>query len=997
MTVRPVFLCMAAVVLLVLPVLAYSQTSQSALAGVVRDSTGGVLPGVTVEAASPALIERVRAVTTDSSGVYRIVDLRPGVYTITFTLPGFNTVRVENFELRADFTATVNGEMTVGELAETISVTGEAPLVDVQSTTRSAVYDKEVLENLPNNRQIQSLAQTIPGVVGGQNIDGPASRSLSVHGSRISETNSAIDGMSDRRGSNGGQAVTFYMNEGSVQEVSVRTDGGDAEAQYSGVWMNAIPKEGGNTFNWNITALYANESLAGDNLSQDYINRGLSAVNGLRHTWDVNPNGGGPLMEDKLWFYVAYRNNEIQKYVADHYFNSDPLAWVYVPDKTRQGTDTQVHRNYAARVTWQATPRNKFNFSYEKDRRITPRRRAAANVSPEATTYTPFYPNAIWTAVWRVPVNNRLLLDTGFMSYEQDWDERRQIDPAVGFDVISVTEDSTGQIYRASTVYGHNFDNPITLRSSAAYVTGTHSYKAGFMMRVRGNGPTFNNTSVNGDMNYNFLNGVPRRVTLFATPIEQHNDIKADLGIFAQDSWAMSRMTINYGVRIDYLNAAVPEQHLAAGRFVPERNFAAVKNAPNWKDVNPRIGVSYDLFGNGRTAIKATVGRYISGGSLATNVNPVNTSVNSATRAWTDSNNNFYPDCDWNNPATNGECGPLSNLNFGKVNPNATRFDKEVLEGWGVRPYNWSVSAGVQHQIADGASIDVGYFRRWYGNFSVVDNQLVGPEDYDPFCITAPRNDSRLPNAGEQICGYYDLNPSKVGQSQNLVRLAKHYGEQTEIYNGVDASMTWRLSGLTLFAGLSTGRVTTSQCFVVDVPAVYLSVVSPATPTATSAQSPMSSCNVVPPFLTLYKGYGVYQLPWGMSVSGTYQAVPQPAGGGALTSITADYVATNAEIRPSLGRNLAAGANGTATLELLKPFSLHGGHTKQLDLRVGKSLPSSGRMRARLSLDVYNVLNSNDWQTITTRLSSNAAANRWQRPTLILQARYIQVGTQIDF
>jgi hypothetical protein len=988
---------MAAVVLLVLPVLAYSQTSQSALAGVVRDTTGGVLPGVTVEATSPALIERVRSVTTDSSGVYRIVDLRPGVYTITFTLPGFNTVRVENFELRADFTATVNGEMTVGELAETISVTGEAPLVDVQSTTRSAVYDKEVLENLPNNRQIQSLAQTIPGVVGGQNIDGPASRSLSVHGSRISETNSAIDGMSDRRGAAGGQAVTFYMNEGSVQEVSVRTDGGDAEAQYSGVWMNAIPKEGGNTFNWNITALYANESLANDNLSQDYINQGLTAVNGLRHTWDVNPNGGGPLMEDKLWFYVAYRNNEIQKYVADHYFNSDPLAWVYVPDKTRQGTDTQVHRNYAARVTWQATPRNKFNFSYEKDRRITPRRRAAANVSPEATTYTPFYPNAIWTAVWRVPVNNKLLLDTGFMSYEQDWDERRQIDPAVGFDVISVTEDSNGQVYRASTIYGHNFDNPITLRSSAAYVTGTHSYKAGFMMRVRGNGPTFNNTSVNADMNYNFLNGVPRRVTLFATPIEQRNDIKADLGIFAQDSWAMSRMTINYGVRIDYLNAAVPEQHLAAGKFVPERNFAAVKNAPNWKDVNPRIGVSYDLFGNGRTAIKATVGRYISGGSLATNVNPVNTSVNSATRAWTDSNNNFAPDCDWNNPATNGECGPLSNLNFGKVNPTATRFDKEVLEGWGVRPYNWSVSAGVQHQIADGASIDVGYFRRWYGNFNVVDNQLVGPEDYDPFCITAPRNDARLPNAGEQICGYYDLKPGKVGQSQNLVRLAKHYGEQTEIYNGVDASMTWRLSGLTLFAGISTGRVTTSQCFVVDAPVVYLGVVSPATPTATNPQSPMSSCNVVPPFLTQYKAYGVYQLPWGMSLSGTYQAVPQPASAGALTSITADYVAANAEIRPSLGRDLAAGANGTATLELLKPFALLGGHTKQLDLRIGKSLPSSGRMRTRLSLDIYNVLNSNDWQTITTRLSSNAAANRWQRPTLILQARYIQVGTQIDF
>jgi hypothetical protein len=1000
MNARRVFMCVATVASLVLPTFVYGQTSQSALAGVVKDTTGAVLPGVTVEATSPALIERVRSVSTDTSGLYRIVDLRPGTYSITFTLPGFNTVRIENIDLRADFIATVNAELKVGELAETISVTGEAPLVDVQSTTRSAVYNKEVIENLPNNRQIQSLAMTIPGVVGGQNIDGPASRSLSVHGSRIAETNSAIDGMSDRRGSAGGQAVTFYMNEGSVQEVSVRTDGGDAEAQYSGVWMNAIPKEGGNTFNWNITALWANKDLAGSNLTQNYINQGLTAVNGLKRTWDFNPNGGGPLIKDKLWFYVAYRNNEIDKFVADSYYNTNPLAWQFVPDKTRQAADTQIHRNYAGRLTWQASPRNKFNFSYEKDRRITPLRRIASNVSPEATTYTPFYPNAISTIVWRVPVNSKLLLDTGFMSYVQDWDERRQINPKVGFDVISVTEGSTGQIYRASTVYGHNYDNPITIRSSAAYVTGTHSYKTGFMMRVRGNGPTWNNIDVNGNMNYNFLNGQPRSINLFATPIAQQNDVKADLGIFAQDSWAMSHMTINYGLRYDYLHVAVPAQHLAAGQFVPERNFAPVENAPNWKDINPRLGVSYDLFGTGRTVAKFTIGRYISGGSLATNVNPVNASVNNATRTWTDSNSNYAPDCDFTNPATNGECGPLSNLNFGKANPNATQFDKEVLEGWGVRPYNWSLGAGVQRQIGTGTSVDVSYYRRWYGNFTVVDNQLVTPQDFDPFCITAPTNDPRLPVAGQQLCGFYDVKPAKNGLSQNLVRLAKHYGNQTEVYNGVDYSVNWRHKGLTLFAGATTGRTATSQCFIVDAPVLYLTptpLVSPASPTATNAQSPMSNCKVVPPFLTQYKGYGVYQLPYGFSVSGTYQAVPQPASGGALTAITADYVATNAEIRPSLGRDLAAGPNGTMTLELLKPTLLYGGHSKQLDMRVGKQLLSDGRRRVRVSLDIYNLFNSSDWQTITTRLSNVAAANRWQRPTLILQGRYFQIGTQIDF
>jgi hypothetical protein len=257
-----------------------------------------------------------------------------------------------------------------------------------------------------------------------------------------------------------------------------------------------------------------------------------------------------------------------------------------------------------------------------------------------------------------------------------------------------------------------------------------------------------------------------------------------------------------------------------------------------------------------------------------------------------------------------------------------------------------------------------------------------------------------LPVAGQQICGFYDIKPAKNGLSQNLVRLAKHYGDQSEVYNGVDYSVNWRHKGLTLFAGATTGRTATSQCFIVDAPVVYLTptpLVSPATPTATNAQSPISNCKVVPPFLTQYKGYGVYQLPYGFSVSGTYQAVPQPASGGALNAITADYVATNAEIRPTLGRDLAAGTNGTMTLELLKPTALNGGHSKQLDLRVGKLLASAGKTRVRVSLDVYNVFNSNDWQTIQTRFSSNAAANRWQRPSLILQARYFQIGTQIDF
>lgn len=991
------FVRVSVIGLALLALLPAAARAQSAIAGAVKDTSGGVMPGVTVEAASPALIEKVRTAVTDEQGLFRILELRPGTYTVTFTLTGFNTVRREGVELPADFTATVNAEMRVGALEETVTVTGEAPLVDVQSTTRAAVYANDIIENLPTNRQIQSLAMYVPGVIGGLNIDGPQSRSLTIHGSRVTETNSAIDGMSDRRGSNGGQAVTFYMNEGSVQEVSIRTDGGNAEAQYAGVWMNAIPKEGSNAFHGSIVALYADENVSGDNLTAALKARGLTAVNRLKRTWDFNPNAGGKLMQDKLWWYGAYRNNQIDNYVANSYYDVNPLDWVYTPDLSRQAANEQLHRNYALRLTWQATPKHKLSVSYEMDKRYTPHRRAATTQPPEATTYTPFHPNGLGTVTWKAPLSNRLLIDSGMMIYAQDWDERRQIEPAVGFDVISATEDSTNTIFRASNVYGHNLDHPITLRSSATYVTGSHSYKAGFMIRVRGNGPDYQTRSYNGDMTFNLLNGVPRRVTLYATPLtplELRHDLNADLGVFAQDSWTLRRLTLNYGVRFDYLNAGVPEQQVPAGQFVPARTFAAVENVPNWKDINSRLGASYDLFGTGRTAVKGTIGRYITGGTLASAANPVNTSVTSANRDWTDSNGNFWPDCDLKNHDANGECGNISDRNFGKANPRATRYDPDVLEGWGKRPYSWGASVGVQHQLLDSLSVDVGYYRRWYGNFTATDNLEVTPADYDPFCVTAPTHDARLPVAGQRMCGFYDIKPAKRGLVQNFITFASNFGDQTEIYNGVDGSATLRIRGGGTFSGgFSTGRIATDQCFVVDSP----QTLSDPLNASSTRSGPADSCKITQPFRTQYKFYGVYPLPWyGIQASATMQIVPGPSAVGVDGSITASYVATSAQIAPSLGRNLASGANGTATVELLKPYTLLGEYAKQLDVRFSKRFQVGGGRTFRATVDIFNILNTSNIQTLNTRLGS-PTNNQWQRPTQILRARYFQLGTQFDF
>ncbi|PYR26183.1 MAG: hypothetical protein DMF92_18995, partial [Acidobacteria bacterium] len=304
--------------------------AQSSIAGVVKDTTGAVMPGVTVEAASPALIEKVRNVVTDGQGLYRIVDLRPGTYSVTFSLTGFNTVKRDGLDLPSDYTATVNAELRVGTLAETITVS------DVQSTVKNRVFANEVVEDLPTNRVVQTLAQYIPGVIGGLNIDGPNSRALTIHGSRAGDTNSAIDGMSDRRSSTGGVAVTFYGNEGSIQEVSIVTDSGNAEQQFAGVWMNTIPKEGGNAFHYSIVGNYSNQNLSADNLTPELMNQGLIAVNGLKRRWDFIPSGGGRLVRDKFWFYGAYRNTEVDKFVANSYYEKYPLTWVVNPDLSRQ-------------------------------------------------------------------------------------------------------------------------------------------------------------------------------------------------------------------------------------------------------------------------------------------------------------------------------------------------------------------------------------------------------------------------------------------------------------------------------------------------------------------------------------------------------------------------------------------------------------------------------------------------------------------------------------
>ncbi len=962
--------------------------AQSSIAGVVTDTSGALLPGVTVEAASPALIEKVRTAVTDSQGVYRIVDLRPGVYAVTFTLPGFATFRRDGLELPAAFVATVNAELRVGAVEETVTVSGAAPVVDVQSTQQAQVLSNDVLDAVPtSNRMPQLYTLFVPGVVlgaGGQQGLGNSSNILSIHGSRAGETNVAVDGILNRDATGtGGQSFYYYVNQGTVQEVAVITGSGGAETQMGGIVTNVIPKEGGNQLSGQFYVHYTNEDLLGNNLTDELRALGVTATTSTTEQWDVNPSVGGPIMRDKLWFFGSYRTWGAAQAVGIPY-NLTPTAWTYTPDPARpRGENRVTDRSYYARLTWQASQRNKIGFLFDWQPHYIFNRDIIGTVSPEATTYSPITENYNTHLTWKSPLSNRLFVDAGLVythgtlwQHPNTKDELLRQCPCPDPNAVSALELTTNRRMRAAARYG-NFGGASTTkaRAAASYVTGTHTVKVGMDFQA---GTEKTDHYRNGDYHVNLRNGVPVSLNLFAREAYQER-VNADLGVFAQDQWSLRRMTINAGVRYDYASGSVLEQPVPGNRFVPARTFERVDGVPVWHDISPRLGVSYDLFGTGRTALKASFNGYVAGfGGPPTTANPQINSVPTAERNWTDRNGDFLPDCDFGNPAANGECGALSDLNFGRLNPNATRTDPDVLEGWAKRGYSWETSVGIQHEVLTGLSANVSYHRRWYTRFTATDNEAVTPADFNTFCITLPRH-PRLPGGGgNEQCGFSDVAPAKFGQLQNLVTFADKFGgERSEHFDGVDMTLRARIpNGPTFSGGVSVGRTVINSCQLIDQPLAPLAA-------GAIAAAPAEWCEYSAPFQPNIKFLGVVPLPWDFQVSGAFQSVPGP-------EITATLLATNAQVQPSLGRPLSGGRS-TVLLPIMPGGTAYDDRLNKLDARFSRVL-NVGRSRFLASLDVFNLLNSSAPILLNTRVGPS-----WLTPTQNLGARLFRLSGQVDF
>jgi hypothetical protein len=1005
--------------LLLFPGTPRAQESTATIAGVVKDASGGVLPGVTVEAASPELIEKVRTVVTDGTGQYRIISLRPGTYTVTFSLTGFSSVKREGLELKVGVVTSVNADLKVGAVEETITVSGETPVVDVQSAKRQQTLSDEVLTSIPTTRASNGLLTLIPSmtVSGGGNTNPvqlqPGMIVFGGRGGRGNEGRLQLDGLNTGASLNGGGVSGYTADIQNAAEIAITTSGGLGEAEVGGPAMNIVPRTGGNTFKEYFYSSVTGSGLQGSNFDDALQAAGLRAPGAQNRLWDVSGSAGGPFKKDSIWFFTTLRHRGSYTDVPNMFYNlnaGDPNKWTYVADLSRPAI-SQSHTPIQplGRITVQAGQRNKLNLFWDEQISGHNLGAGSSTSAPETASYSGNEFQRVQQATWTMTATSRLLLEAGIGTYLSDWGGKER--PGNDRSLIQVSEQCTagcptngnipGLTYRAQATWLTDWIGAHTWRASAAYVTGANSMKFGYQGAYHVDN-RLNTTPPN--LTYRFNNGVPNRLTENLDPFTYKSRVQYH-AIYAQDQYTHNRLTLQGAVRFDHSWSFYPEQQVGPTRFLPSGIFFdETQGVLGYNDITPRFGAVYDLFGNGKTAIKFNMGRYL---EAAVNDNgaysrlaPSNRLATSTIRTWNDQfypvgdprRSNFVPDCDLLNGLANGECGTIDQLTgFGKA-VLVNNYDPAVLKGWGIRPGDWQIGATWQQQVMPRVSFEVGYVRRWLQNFYITDNLAVGPGDFTQFAVVAP-SDPRLPNGGGySIAGIYDINPTAFGVTNNIVTSAASYGTLQSYYNGLELSASARIrGGLNLQAGSSTGSQVQDTCGVRAALPELSATSSPITGSLSfSPTNPF--CRNAPGMTTRVTALGTYIVPKvDMQIGATFTSTPG-------LPLQANYTYTNAQARTFIGRDLGAGAASNLTINLLSPGQMWSDRLNEVDFRVGKNL-RFGRTRGQVALDVLNLFNANTAITFNqtfspTQLTGSAA---WLAPTSVMTARIAKITVQWEF
>jgi hypothetical protein len=944
-------------------------TAQSAITGLVRDTTGAVLPGVTVEAASPVLIEKVRTGVSDAQGRYSIVDLRPGTYTVTITLPGFNTFKSEGLELPSNFTATVNADLRVGSLEETITVTGLTPVVDVQTTGRTQVISRDLLDSVPTARNATGLASLMPGVrMTATDVGGSQQMEqiyMTTQGSRRTDTTVQVDGMMMNALLNNGE-VQAYFSDAAAAEVSLSTTGSGADVSGGGVRINMIPKEGGNKFSGSAFIGGTNGKWQSSNVTPQLRALGLVSGDKVDQISDYNVSLGGPLKRDKLWFFATWRRISTNEIVPDNFYaDGSP------------GIEDQWIQNQMVRLTWQVSQKNKLTVFHDRYPKFKGHE-MGARTDPETASQRRDPEHALYytgQVKWTSTLSSRLMFEGGYSTNiemllisNQPGIKKERGTPE-WFSNVRHNDILLGTFWEVGSLENGIYPHRHVFSGIASYVTGSHNIKTGVQWSF---GKYRTSYDANGDLYQLYQNGVPSFVTVLNTPVYGIERMNADMGTFVQDSWTLRRLTMNAGVRFEYFNASIEEQGVPAGRFAPLRSIARSPNMPNWLDVTPRLGVSYDVFGNAKTALKASFNKYMAGQTTAypQRYNPL--AIQSERRTWTDRDlGGLLLPTNGDDIAQDNEIGPPVNALFGQAIGSIRPADDLGRE------YDLVYSVGVQHEIRPGLGASINWFRRGAYNLRRTDNDLVSLNDYSPIDIINPLDGTPIT--------IYNLNPAKLGAVDRVDRSATDSSLRRRNYDGVEFGFNTRFRSLSAFGAYTFDRDISVNC-------------DGSNATGTSATDPntfrfcdQSKLDI--PLRHEFKLAGSYRLPWwDIQVNSALQSYT-----GSQTRVdwtlsrTARYPADcaapcqpNALVVPTL-------TVPSLTVQLTAPGTRFYPRHTQLDLGVRK-LFRVKNMQWSAQADIFNINNSSRVSDETQLLGPSLG-----RPLAILQPRLLRLAAQLRF
>ncbi len=1013
--------------------------AQSAIAGVVKDTSGAVLPGVTVEVASDALIEKTKSTTTDGGGQYRIIDLRPGMYTVSFTLTGFSTVKRDSFQLPSDFTANISVEMKVGAMEETITVTGAAPIVDVKSAAHVQVLDRDALETIPTGHTIQGIGQLIVGIqlsspdVGG--AFGAMQTYMTVRGQSAAANTVMVDGMVMNGLENNGQVQSYYNDVGN-QEMTYQTSGVNAENSGGGVTLNMVPKEGGNRFSGSSS--YANRpgQWQGDNLSDRLTGWGLKVGSSTEYISDLTASEGGPIKKDKVWFFGTARDFRTANRVANTFF-----------DDGTQGDDYNYVRNANIRLTYAMSPRHKVSAFYERISKWRAHDMQSLQ-DPETTSNRWWLPNAsTGSAKYTGTLSSRLLLEGGYSQTTL----YRDIMPQLGITkqrgtpewYATASHSATGGGLGVSpATWSKTFPLSRVWQGSTSYVTGSQHLKAGFQFK---HGQQYNNVDTNADLqqvypsftrdavnNITFPTGLllgagspcsgvsaatTCSVTIRNTPRQSKERLVGDLGLYVQDSFTLKQLTLNAGVRYEWLNSQVDGMTAPAGRFVPARTQNVRSDIPNWKSWAPRFQAVYDLFGNARTAVKYSLSKYSQPQTtlLAASFNGLGSQT--ASRSWTDLNQDDVAQGQrtWNADGTSfTDCVYLTpgceiNLSGTSAQGVLSPTFGLISEGGTYQPFprTYRVEHGieVQHALLPRLSLTGTWYHSGTHNLTkTVDRAALAPDiDYVPLVIYNPIT-------GRPITYYNQTSTASTRPTDNVTSLEPLNQAWNDTYSAEFRMRPY--AGAQVSGGITLDRAMAVNCESSDR-TVFLSPNKRFCDTRNMVEYD-GGPRVGKPFSKDFKVSGSFPLWYGVNLGVSYQNLDQgtlapiytfsrtiryPDG----TDTFKNLVSVSAPACPTaygcqaggITASTFVGAATGASLTLFATGTIRAERLNQLDLRASKAFRVKS-VSISPAFEAFNIFNAD---MIINRVSSSyaVAAGTYLAPNSILQGRILGLSSSVKW